>query len=274
MLARVSGVILAAFASAMMALVLVPGQARAQTALLLPNAQQQFIDYNGAPLAGGWVYMYVPGTTTPSLTWQDINLTVPNTNPIHLDSAGYARIWGQGAAYRQVVTRADSTLVWDQVTSTFNPGAIVGNASITGNLTVSGTVGVGTDLGVSGNEAIAGSLAVSGLATFGAGMEIVAGGLLVDNGLTVVGATALNTLAVNGLATFGAGLEVVTGAAIVDHGLTHACVPFGSLPAGLQGTVACVTNSSVITWGGTADGAGASPVLVWYNGAIWSVIGI
>ncbi len=84
-------------------------------ASLVPNAQQQFLDQNGAPLAGGLVYMYVPGTTTPATTWTDPDLTVPNTNPIVLDPAGRASIWGN-TTYRQVVTTQTGDLQWDQVT--------------------------------------------------------------------------------------------------------------------------------------------------------------
>jgi hypothetical protein len=87
----------------------------AQT-LILPPAQQQFADSNGKPLAGGSVFFYIPGTSTPKTTWQDINATVPNTNPVILNSAGRAQIWGQGN-YREVVFDVNSNLIWDQLTS-------------------------------------------------------------------------------------------------------------------------------------------------------------
>lgn len=83
---------------------------------LLPNARQQFFDSNGQPLAGGSVYMYVPGTTTPKNTWQDAGLTVLNSNPVILDAAGRAQIWGSGQ-YRQVVYDVNGNLIWDAVTS-------------------------------------------------------------------------------------------------------------------------------------------------------------
>ncbi len=85
---------------------------------LLPNGQQQFTDNNGAPLAGGSVYFYVPGTTTAKNTWQDPDLTSLNTNPVILNSAGRATIWvDDGESYRQIVMDQFGNLIWDQVTS-------------------------------------------------------------------------------------------------------------------------------------------------------------
>jgi hypothetical protein len=42
----------------------------ANAATLLPNGKQQFLSSNGAPLAGGTIQFYIPGTTTPKDTWQ------------------------------------------------------------------------------------------------------------------------------------------------------------------------------------------------------------
>ncbi len=89
------------------------------TGFLVPNAQQQFCDSNGVPLASGSVYFYEPGTTTPKNTWADQDLTTLNTNPVVLDSAGRATIWGDvGQSYRQIVNDLNGNLIWDQITST------------------------------------------------------------------------------------------------------------------------------------------------------------
>jgi len=82
---------------------------------LLPNAKQQFLDANGASLAGGKVYYYIPSTTTFKNTYQDSALTILNTNPIVLDSAGECIAYGSGA-YRQQVFDVNNNLIWDQVT--------------------------------------------------------------------------------------------------------------------------------------------------------------
>lgn len=84
--------------------------------VLLPNGEQQFFDLTGAPLAGGLVHTYVPGTTTPKTTWVDQGETTANTNPIVLDSLGRCVIWGSGT-YRQLVTDSVGNLIWDALTS-------------------------------------------------------------------------------------------------------------------------------------------------------------
>jgi len=82
---------------------------------LIPNAKQQFLDANGNPLAGGFVYYYIPSTTTFKNTYQNAALSILNTNPIILDSAGECIAYGVGS-YRQIVTDVNGNLIWDQPT--------------------------------------------------------------------------------------------------------------------------------------------------------------
>lgn len=49
---------------------------------------------------------------------------------------------------------------------------------------------------------------------------------------------------------------------------------FGSLPTGVEGMLASVTNSSVNTFGAVIGGTGATKVLAYYNGANWTVAGV
>lgn len=90
-------------------------------ATILPTGETSFFDGNGNPLAGGTVTFYIPGTTTPKDTWQDADQSVFNSNPVLLDGAGRAIIFGSGS-YRQVVNDADGNLIWDQVTAEPNSG--------------------------------------------------------------------------------------------------------------------------------------------------------
>jgi len=51
------------------------------------SLSQQFNEL-GKPLAGGLLYFYAAGTTTPQDAFKDSNLTLQHPNPIELDSAG------------------------------------------------------------------------------------------------------------------------------------------------------------------------------------------
>ena len=104
------------------------GTGFAQTVSVLPSAMTQFSDGNGAPYAGGHIYMYVPQTTTPKATYQDPFGKTPNQNPITLDANGRAIIWGSGQ-YRQVLQDANGVVVWDQLTYT-SPLASTANGAI------------------------------------------------------------------------------------------------------------------------------------------------
>lgn len=78
----------------------------------------QYCDANGAPLAGGTIDTFIPGTDTPADTWADMAGTALNTNPVVLDSAGRALIYGSGE-YRFVLKDASGNLIYDQLTTSF-----------------------------------------------------------------------------------------------------------------------------------------------------------
>ena len=67
---------------------------------------QQFFDNNGVPLAGGLIYTYQAGTSSPLATYTDNGGTVANANPIVLDSSGRVpyEIWMfTGYSYKFVI---------------------------------------------------------------------------------------------------------------------------------------------------------------------------
>lgn len=53
----------------------------------------QFSSALGLPLAGGKLYTYLAGTTTPEKTYQNEDLTTENENPVPLDSTGSCMLW-------------------------------------------------------------------------------------------------------------------------------------------------------------------------------------
>jgi hypothetical protein len=73
------------------------------------GAGAQFFDNNGNPLAGGLIYTYSAGTTTPIATYTSSSGGTANANPIVLDSAGRtpAQIWlTEGSSYKFVLETA------------------------------------------------------------------------------------------------------------------------------------------------------------------------
>ena len=90
---------------------------------ILFDPDQQFFDADGKPLAGGTISTYVPNTTTPKQTWQDHNGTAANSNPIVLDSAGRALMFGDGE-YRLLLRDAAGNLIWDQYSATIVSAAM------------------------------------------------------------------------------------------------------------------------------------------------------
>jgi hypothetical protein len=84
-------------------------------AALAPAPKFYEHDENGAPLAGGKVYTYEAGTTTPLVTYTNSTGGVgnQNTNPVILDSSGRANIWLSSAyLYKFVVKDSTDALVY------------------------------------------------------------------------------------------------------------------------------------------------------------------
>lgn len=108
----------------------------AQTASLLPNGMQQFFDNDGNPLSSGTVDFYIPSTTTRKNTWQNSTETIVNTNPVVLDAAGRAIIYGDGV-YRQILKDRLGNTIWDKTTTSNVTG---GTIITTGDGDLVGTV--------------------------------------------------------------------------------------------------------------------------------------
>lgn len=79
-------------------------------AVLLTPPFLQFFDADGNPLAGGKIYTYSAGTTTLKPTYTDSTGLIKLTNPIILDAAGRAVVWGQGSYRIDVYGSADNLI--------------------------------------------------------------------------------------------------------------------------------------------------------------------
>lgn len=177
----------------------------AQTQAVLPNGMTQFVDGNGAPYAGGKVYMYIPSTTTPKTTYQDPYGKSPNQNPIVLDANGRAVIWGNGV-YRQVLQDALGNVVWDQQ-SYASPVGILGNVGIFWYGTATGTTNSITLVGPSGFNG-----------TDGQEVGFIANAT--NTGATTINPTGYGATVVQ--KNSASGLVALTGGEIVSGGLFYA----------------------------------------------------
>lgn len=221
------------------------------------GAGWQFFDNNGDPLAGGKLYTYNAGTTTPAVTYTSSTGTIPNTNPIILDSAGRpaSEIWmPEAATYKFVLTTSTDVLIWtkDNVPGIFasdvinaanvayNPplsGAVTSNYTVSNKL--SQTVSV-RDFGAVGDGVTDDTAAIQAAANSGAGSLYFArsGNFLITN--TVF---------------FPANLDVDFGNALVTYSGTRDRPAFIHGSSGTR-NAARISNvyvvSSVIDWSNTS----------------------
>jgi hypothetical protein len=77
---------------------------------VLTTFRHRFWDNSGNPLAGGLVYTYGAGSSTPLASYTDAGGLTPNTNPIILDAKGEANIWLNGQ-YKINVTDANGVQI-------------------------------------------------------------------------------------------------------------------------------------------------------------------
>jgi len=88
------------------------------------NPILQFFDNSGQVLSGGLLYTYSPGTTTPKTTYTDENLSVPNSNPIVLDSAGRCTIFLTDAEEYKFVLQTSAGVTLRTVDEVKSPASI------------------------------------------------------------------------------------------------------------------------------------------------------
>ena len=101
----------------------------------------QFFDNNGVPLAGGLIYTYAAGTTTPQATYTTSAGTIAHANPIVLDSAGRVpggELWLViGLNYKFVLKTSTATTIatYDNIYGSGSRVAFLDNFTGTGSQT-------------------------------------------------------------------------------------------------------------------------------------------
>ncbi len=79
---------------------------------LAPQARFRAFDANGNPLAGGKLYTYQAGTSTPLATYTDQGGGTSNANPVVLDANGEANVWLGSNSYKFVLKDANDVTQW------------------------------------------------------------------------------------------------------------------------------------------------------------------
>ena len=127
----------------------------------------QFFDDAGDPVAGGSLYTYANGTTTPQTTWSDEAATVPNANPIILDAAGRCKAFLGTSEYTFTLKTSGGALVktWDNVAGVANSSAIAGKLDAST---------AATTYALKNNTVLTGTLSVAGAATFSSTVSVTA----------------------------------------------------------------------------------------------------
>lgn len=120
------------------------------TTQLLPNVYQQFFGITGPQtglaLAGGLLYSYQAGTTTPQATYTDETGATPNSNPIVLNSVGAANIWLSSNSYKFQLQDSLGNVQW-----TVDNVKYINLDSISGPMLQSSIAGLALDQNGSGN---------------------------------------------------------------------------------------------------------------------------
>jgi hypothetical protein len=228
--------------------------AESHAASLMPQGKQAYHAASGAPLAGGKVYTYAAGTSTPLATYSDQAGATPNANPVVLDSRGEASIfWGAGPYKVTLRTSADA-LVWTQdnlyppftaggAAALYNGGSaaapeLTWGGDLDSGFYIIGEDNIGLSLGgtkrwdyAAAGSTLTGTLGVSGATT-------LSSTLAVGGATTFTGAAAFSsTVAVTGASTFTGAAAFSSTLSVADpvtlsSTLTGAAAAFDSVTAG------------------------------------------
>jgi hypothetical protein len=109
------------------------------TAQLSPAPVFKAFNNDGTPLAGGLLYSYTAGTTTPQATYIDSTQSTPNLNPIVLNARGECALWlNPTLGYKFLLTDSLGNTIpgWpvDNITGALSSGNII--PSVTNSFTL------------------------------------------------------------------------------------------------------------------------------------------
>jgi hypothetical protein len=212
------------------------------------GAAQQFFSNSGVPLAGGLLYTYAAGTTTPLATFTTAAGTTANSNPIVLNSAGRLdnEVWLTSTlTYKFLLKDSDGVTI-----ATYDD--IPGIGSVSG-LTTGTSILFGNGSGGFSNVVVGSNLSFVGgtlSATAGGGSGVTSVALTAPAAFTVTGSpvTSTGTLA---LTYSGTPVPVSSGGTGTST-LTANSVVLGNGTSAVQlvapGTAGNVLTSDGATW--------------------------
>ena len=241
-----------------------------------------FTDTNGVPLAGGCVFTYTGGTSTPLAAYTDSTGSTLLGNPVPLDSTGSANIWLGPSTYKFAiwstggVNCASGALQWtvDNV-----PGNIFNNTTITGGTWSGGTI---TGAAISGGTITGAAMNSSTVDSTPIGQTTPASGSFTSL------ASALNAMTFNSTPIFSAGsygyftmtlTNNVTSSSITG-GTNGQLITFNLCQNGTGQVVGGITTGFTFAWPANyTNPPVVSPILnactiatAFYNGGFWTTV--
>jgi hypothetical protein len=104
---------------------------------LFAGVGAQFFTDDGVPLAGGLIYSYAAGTSTPKPTYTNSTGNVYHTNPIILNSAGRVpggEIWLEAGTYKFILATSTNVTI-----ATYDNVFSIGATNLVANFTGDGS---------------------------------------------------------------------------------------------------------------------------------------
>ena len=250
------------------------------------GAGAQFFDNNGNPLAGGLIYTYAAGTTTPAATYTTYTGNTANANPIVLDSAGRtpAQIWlTSGSSYKFVLQTSLGVTIKtdDNIFASFELAKEIGIAVGLGAGSVATNIAVG-DTALDSNTTGSNNTAVgyNALTSNTDGIQNVAvGSQALDACTSGDYNTGVGYRALNATVTGAGNTAVGSDALLLTTGANNTAVGYAagnSLTTGSNNTVigydadvSSATVSNEITFGNSSVTSLRVPGLTLTAGAKW-----
>lgn len=219
----------------------------------------QFLDNNGVVLNGGWIVTYVAGSNSVlKTTYSDAAGTIPNANPLQLDSSGRANVdfWLiDGQAYHFVLYMPDQvTVLWsaDGVTGV---GASGGGGVTSWNTRIGAVVPIEGDYSLTQlSDVVLTSPSTGQVLTFDGTdwtNQAASGGVSSFN--TRTGAVTLTSGDVTSALGFTPGLGTVTSVSAASGGSFAAAISVSASPITSSGTITLTPNLF------TSSNAGVTP---------------